>query len=768
MSTHDNDLGILALTQTAAGVGSGMTTAKSDFRIFWFRSGWQVFMAWRRIVWSTIIYLIFAGSLVIAQQTNELMIDSFQYPTQDAARTAWIPVTWAGSDAGQPVVSPSAIENVSGLSFPCIFTTSTVRGAWTKNVSLNLSAYTHLRFRVNGSAAAQGFGSLYIYFKTGSGGSWRYQNIGYNDQWRTMIIPLTDFTAEGTCTDWSDIRSICISAWKSTPGAGSLAFSDMRGMLSTSANMLLNGGFEITNTENLPDYWGSGGWGLTYNQWVETPGTDTWRACWGVDRTVRHSGTNSLLVSSAGDITQLKVHSNWLQVKAGQSYTFSAWLKSDQNSLPVNMAIATWAYQSVTVNNTWTRYSFSGTAPPDTPENDNSKAYCWIYQSGTGKLWIDDVQLEAGSTASNFQPAFQDGAINTQTVHRTPADPADYPYASGGSSVTVSIDSNCRFLVDGQPFVPIAAGWDCSPTSRPSLATIQEIARAGFNSLSLYAKPGDFSYLQPILDDARTCGLKVIFCVARDVTTVQLEDWITNLKYHSAIIVWNVYDEPDPAEEWNEALTKYNAAKANDPGRPAFVNFLWRSLPATAWYGDILSTDFYPVPNYSPLTVAYLAGYLEQLAAPALKPVWMWQQSAGYAYSAGREPTGPEAECTVYSSMIRGARGFIYFEYKPRSAELWTELRALTRELRTLTPILSSTNTLFASASPPSVHLLSKSYNGQNYVIAVNESSVPVTAIISGVSGTSSTVLFENRSLPVSGGTITDTFAGYQRHVYQY
>jgi len=55
-------------------------------------------------------------------------------------------------------------------------------------------------------------------------------------------------------------------------------------------------------------------------------------------------------------------------------------------------------------------------------------------------------------------------------------------------------------------------------------------------------------------------------------------------------------------------------------------------------------------------------------------------------------------------------------------------------------------------------------------VIAVNESSLPVTAnmISAEVTSASATVLFENRNVNVVNGGITDTFAGYQRHVYSY
>jgi hypothetical protein len=475
-----------------------------------------------------------------------------------------------------------------------------------------------------------------------------------------------------------------------------------------------------------------------------------------------------LRVVSSGDYNQLQVFSTRSNVKAGQSYVLSAWLKSNQSAMAVPMQISAPGLnvnQTFTVDGTWRRYSLGGVAA-----SNSTQASCLIYPSGSGTLWIDDVQFEAGEAASDFQPSPMDETIITQTVHRAASAISDYPCTPGGSSVTVSLDSARRFLVDGQPFVPFALGWNSSSTYRPSLAILQEIARAGFNTLCLSAKSDTPAHLRTILDDARTCGLKVIFWADRSVSTAMLGDWVTSLKDHSAIIVWYVYDEPTTPAQWNEAQLKYQTAKTNDPTRPSFVNFASMQLP-TGWTGDILSTDDYPVPTQRPVVLANLTDKMENLAAPVQKPVWMWQQSSGYAYYLGREPTGPEAECMAYLSMIHGARGFMYFFWKPRSAELWSEMRSLADEISTLTPVLSSTDTTpTVSASSPCIHLLSKSCGGTRYLIAVNESPLPVTATLtsSEAGSESATALFENRNVNVVNGQITDTFAGYQRHVYSF
>ncbi|MEN8254919.1 MAG: hypothetical protein ABFR33_05555, partial [Verrucomicrobiota bacterium] len=111
----------------------------------------------------------------------------------------------------------------------------------------------------------------------------------------------------------------------------------------------------------------------------------------------------------------------------------------------------------------------------------------------------------------------------------------------------------------------------------------------------------------------------------------------------------------------------------------------------------------------------------------------------------------------------------MYFFQKPRLAEHWRKLRALNDEIRQLTPVLYSTNIApTVTVSPTNnIHLISKRYNGVNYVIAVNDSSRPITATLTMPDTSNALVMFEDRMIYPSSGTFTDTFAGYQRHVYR-
>ena len=233
------------------------------------------------------------------------------------------------------------------------------------------------------------------------------------------------------------------------------------------------------------------------------------------------------------------------------------------------------------------------------------------------------------------------------------------------------------------------------------------------------------------------------------------------------MIAWYVYDEPnnDLAADSAGAIANYNAVKAVDSMRPAYVNWGMGCPSSSVINSDIASSDEYPVPAYSPSLVGVDASYF----AATGKPGWIWLQAGGYAYWMTRAPTAPEAECMFYSALINGARGLLYWMNTPYCPELWGEMKQLAPEVKTLTPVLYSLETApTVSSSTQGIELVGKTYNAQPYIIAVNDSpsSMNATLNISG-SYASANVLFENRYVSVANGQLQDTFAGFQRHVYR-
>ena len=194
-------------------------------RIFGARAGAQACGAWRGIGAAILSWMLACSAAT--GQTEDLVIDSFRYPTPDAAQAEWEPFSSVvGSEAAQPVL-PATIEGVDCLSMPCVVTTTTVRGAWDKAVNLDLSAHRYLKFSINGSESNHAIRMVTVHLKTADGGWWYYE-IRLSNQWKTFVLPLADFKAEGKCTGWGDIRRIRISAWQQDSESGNFALSDMR------------------------------------------------------------------------------------------------------------------------------------------------------------------------------------------------------------------------------------------------------------------------------------------------------------------------------------------------------------------------------------------------------------------------------------------------------------------------------------------------------------------------------------------------------------
>ena len=147
-------------------------------------------------------------------------------------------------------------------------------------------------------------------------------------------LPKTSFSPEGAPSGWNDIRSIRISVWPGDAGSTDVYVADLQAKTSANAskNMLSNSGFEVCTTEGLPDFWGSGHWGLIEEAFVT--GTDAWRARWGVDNNVSHSGKRSLRISGKKGLWELQAASEWVIVESGKPYTLSAWIRAIRRICP--------------------------------------------------------------------------------------------------------------------------------------------------------------------------------------------------------------------------------------------------------------------------------------------------------------------------------------------------------------------------------------------------------------------------------------------------
>lgn len=705
-----------------------------------------------RIIIRTILAIlaVIALTITIAEARQKFMVlDTFAYASNAEARQVWVKAA-----AGQGV-SVSETGSNSVLKLPCGFSPGNTRSYWDKKVDFNLSRFDCISIRTKLDDPSSLL-MVSVYFQTADGGWWAaYQTASLStNQWQDVIIPLSAFVPEGTCNGWNEIRTIRLSVNCSTRTVPTSVYvSQLKAMSSGgTANMLSNSGFEYCYSEKLPDFWGTEHWGLRKDATLVD--TDAWRAKWGVDDNVSHSGRRSMRITGSADLTDSMLASMWTSLIADHTYTFSVWLRSQTPDMLVNLQIESLGSKQVQVDKKWQRFSLTGKAA-------GSGSYrCFISSLQDGVFWIDDVQLESGSVATKYSASINDRRLKAiRPITRPVPKVADFPVIPGPADVRVEIDKNRRFKVDGQPFIPFAMGWE----GVPSPIAIQEIAKAGFNSICFTPTSGDLARLRPTLDCARENGLKVIFWFPSNLPLPEFEDWIIRLKDHPTIIAWYIYDEPSAITP--ELQAKYNTVKHLDPTRPAYINYVFYPKDML---GDIASRDWYPIPGNTPGFMGVATDELEGPASKSGKPSWIWLQTIGYAYYISREPWETEAECMAYSSLIHGARGIKYFAHKPHNKAMWDELRLLSREVRELTPILYSIETAPSiSIKGNGVDFTTKQYQGKTYIIAVNLRSDrnKISFTIPENIGDAN-VLFENRKIKVKRTTLTDTFEAYQRRVY--
>ena len=176
---------------------------------------------------------------------------------------------------------------------------------------------------------------------------------------------------------------------------------------------------------------------------------------------------------------------------------------------------------------------------------------------------------------------------------------------------------------------------------------------------------------------------------------------------------------------------------------------------------------------------------VRELVSPlGSKPVWNFVE-VGHPFTEDWAPTitGPQIRAAVWSGIIHGARGTIYFNHNfGGDCESQHVLRdgcgtavrpavtAVNKQVAELAPVLNSPFVDGLLTTTGKVDTAVKSYNGSFYVLAgsAQPGSQAVTITSECTAATTATVLGENRTVPVTGGKFVDTFAdGNAVHIYQ-
>jgi hypothetical protein len=310
-------------------------------------------------------------------------------------------------------------------------------------------------------------------------------------------------------------------------------------------------------------------------------------------------------------------------------------------------------------------------------------------------------------------------------------------------------------------------------------------------------------------------GMKVI---------AQHEDWLkrADARGSEAIAGWLLSDETDmqmPAREGFATLRSLRARMPRGDGRLRYNNYgkgvtFWNTDAQAARYlnrfQDVVSADNYWFTDNNicsqweggalltestrPLTAAEChraSNYgatvrrVRQLVSPpGSKPVWAFVE-VGHPFTNADWPSiaPTEVSAAVWSGIIHGARGVVYFNHsfggpaptqhalRGRAyAAVRAEVARTNARIRGLAPVLNApfADGLVSTTSP--IDTMAKYSGGQFYIFAGSRAprSQNATFRVPCTGDATVTVVDENRTVALAGGSFTDSFAdGNAVHIYR-
>lgn len=256
------------------------------------------------------------------------------------------------------------------------------------------------------------------------------------------------------------------------------------------------------------------------------------------------------------------------------------------------------------------------------------------------------------------------------------------------------------------------------------------------------------------------------------------------------------------------AKTNNEHIKAADPKAltwivlTAFFHKNYNKLPLSLYeeylqHADIVSFDHYPITGWNqPAKLAEVAVMTKQLVGMARKgqPVWTVveasDQELTWTPPQTKGPTAQEMRAEAWMSIASGAKGVGYFtisfgrgkqfKWNNLTPEIEEELKRTNGELAELAGpivmgdttkalVISNDESTDKAAEGHAIVAIRKEYEGKTFVIAVNVTRQEVRPkfTLEDFVGTSAEVWKENRRVAVTDGTIVDTFAPLEAHVYR-
>ena len=376
-------------------------------------------------------------------------------------------------------------------------------------------------------------------------------------------------------------------------------------------------------------------------------------------------------------------------------------------------------------------------SPERFPKDGLAGEFTFVGQDGKSFVVLADAvaddHFEATIDVSRLMPGTSH--VNARLLFRgSELGAASLAFTRGKMDRAVFFDGRQRIIVDGKPFFPL--GVYVHPADK-EVPYLKRLANSPFNCII------ECSADKKILDKFHAAGLKAIPKAPWN------PKWAgpaaRSLRNHPALLAWYVIDET-PADRADEKRALQRILEEADPDHPTLaVLDLPRNADALMGAFDIVSTDPYPIGRgRGSISRASEYPILCRKRTWGLRPLWQvpqsfswnWMRNYGHPEE-NRYPTCEELRSMTWQAIAGGANGLLWysahhiFKCSPPD-ELegnWGNLVKVAEEVKSYFEVLLSEEIAVTSSSP-SVVVRAFKREGETWVLVVNPTRAPVTAVI--------------------------------------
>lgn len=261
-------------------------------------------------------------------------------------------------------------------------------------------------------------------------------------------------------------------------------------------------------------------------------------------------------------------------------------------------------------------------------------------------------------------------------------------------------------------------------------------------------------------------------------------DYVSTFASNPGVVGYYVQDEPQISVQ-PQTFHQYGLVKAADPSGFTFA-VVNQPTRAGMWRDtvDVLGVDPYPIVYANPSidNLAEVGDWTRSAyqAVHGSRPVWTVIQFF-QATTQSAWPTEQQLHDMSWMAIVEGATGLFYWEYGIRGlylvkdpvqkAALYQELSDVTKEIKSLEPVLLSPDAPVIAANSQNGTVVTKTKvgaDGTRYLFAYNHGKSPVTAQFTLAAPATSVLDYDTGTTcaPDTSTTFYGVFQPYQAHVF--